>query len=997
MAITPVTVTFKLVDFLGFVPDIRRTKVLLDTNVASGFLVDTSTGGSFRITDANVTIDAAGLASFSVLPSGATGLNPSAYQIRVRIDAANPVTRKRETVDLGWYTITAAADLKDLVAAQYVPPTYLSTVTTTLQGYVDQGKTYRDQQTAIAGLTGEDAAIANRVTTPASATDVALRARYAPKWQPNTAYTAGDMVVAPDGSPVKSPTARTSSGSYTTTPAAPPVLAAPTTATTGGTIAAGTTYYYKATALSALGETLASAEVSQVIAAALATPVNAAFTTATTGGTLAAGTYSYRISATNALGQTLASTATTQVIPAALAAPVLNAPTTATTGGTLAAGTYYYKITATNAVGETIGSNEVSQVTTGTTSTVGLTWAAITGATGYKIYRATTTGGQSTSPALVASVGAVTSYTDTGTAVSAGAVPATNTTATTTNTVTVNWGAVTGATGYKVYGRVGGSELLIATVGAVTTYTDTGSVTPAGALPTANTTATNTNTVGLSWAAVAGATGYKIYRATTTGGQSTSPALLATLGAVTTYTDTGSATTAGAVPTTNTANEQAFWQSVNTYAGTQAQTELAATIAPGAGTIFVSDDGFDANDGLVPGKAKATIAAAITALPAGGGEIRLAAGSVLQPTTSTVVDKRVVLTGNGATVRAANTTMAQILQPTSGANGSVITGVRFEGAATTDATDQFAILSHASDPASDITVIGCEFTGVNSTTGLNNGIKCDTGSTNWLIQGNKFERLIGEISGTGYGVLCGAATRIKVIANEFIGAVGQGRHAVYFSAGTSNSIAAFNTTTNFNEAAYVVYATSAQPAGEANTIAQNAAIGCAANGTTDSASIEVVGNALNTVVSLNRVQGSGADGIIVTDSAQGLLNIGTRLIHNSIRNSQRNGIQLVGTQDARVRGNEAVDNGQSGGGGTYSGIRVTSYRSGTGFVQPNDNWLMGNESHGATQRNAIDLVDNAPDPNPVGTVIKGNVVGTGTVGAINLNGLTATSVENTTI
>ncbi|GAB3776822.1 hypothetical protein FB382_004338 [Nocardioides ginsengisegetis] len=156
MAITPVTVTFKLVDFLGFVPDIRRTKVLLDTNVDAGFLVDTTTGGSFRITDANVTIDSTGLASFTVLPSGATGLNPSAYQVRVRIDAANPVTRKRETIDLGWYTITAAADLKDLVATQYVPPTYLSTVTAELDAIRDDAQAA--ETGAVAARVGAEAA-----------------------------------------------------------------------------------------------------------------------------------------------------------------------------------------------------------------------------------------------------------------------------------------------------------------------------------------------------------------------------------------------------------------------------------------------------------------------------------------------------------------------------------------------------------------------------------------------------------------------------------------------------------------------------------------------------------------------------------------------------------------------------------------------------------------------------------------------------------------------
>lgn len=50
--------------------------------------------------------------------------------------------------------------------------------------------------------------------------------------------------------------------------------------------------------------------------------------------------------------------------------------------------------------------------------------------------------------------------------------------------VNVNWGAITGATGYKIYGRSTGAELLIATVGEVTTYLDDGSITPSGAMPT---------------------------------------------------------------------------------------------------------------------------------------------------------------------------------------------------------------------------------------------------------------------------------------------------------------------------------------------------------------------------------------------------------------------------------------------------------------------------------------------------------------------------------
>jgi hypothetical protein len=56
------------------------------------------------------------------------------------------------------------------------------------------------------------------------------------------------------------------------------------------------------------------------------------------------------------------------------------------------------------------------------------------------------------------------------------------------NGVIVTWGAVTGATSYKVYGRTTGTELYVATVTAPTvTWTDNGSVTPSGAMPTVNT------------------------------------------------------------------------------------------------------------------------------------------------------------------------------------------------------------------------------------------------------------------------------------------------------------------------------------------------------------------------------------------------------------------------------------------------------------------------------------------------------------------------------
>jgi hypothetical protein len=71
---------------------------------------------------------------------------------------------------------------------------------------------------------------------------------------------------------------------------------------------------------------------------------------------------------------------------------------TATTGGTLAAATYYYQIAPVIArQGEILPSVEVSQATTGSTSTVTLSFATPTGLDGsqpnlYKVYRSTGTG-----------------------------------------------------------------------------------------------------------------------------------------------------------------------------------------------------------------------------------------------------------------------------------------------------------------------------------------------------------------------------------------------------------------------------------------------------------------------------------------------------------------------------------------------------------------------------------------------------------------------------
>ena len=115
---------------------------------------------------------------------------------------------------------------------------------------------------------------------------------------------------------------------------------------------------------------------------------------------------------------------------AAIAPPTVTA-TPATTGGTLAAGTYAYRVSALNGVGETLAATQVTATTTGTTGSVTLTWAPVDGATGYKIY-----GRTSGAQLLIATNGnsggnsrPICSYTDTGAVTPSGALPASNTTA----------------------------------------------------------------------------------------------------------------------------------------------------------------------------------------------------------------------------------------------------------------------------------------------------------------------------------------------------------------------------------------------------------------------------------------------------------------------------------------------------------------------------------------------------------------------------------------
>lgn len=107
-----------------------------------------------------------------------------------------------------------------------------------------------------------------------------------------------------------------------------------------------------------------------------------------------------------------------------LTPPVLTG--TPTAGGALTAGVYKYYVTAINAVGESTVSNEVTVTTAAGNLTAHLTWLAVSGATGYKVYR-TAAGGASNSELLRATLGNVLLYDDVAVGAPSGAFPTVNT------------------------------------------------------------------------------------------------------------------------------------------------------------------------------------------------------------------------------------------------------------------------------------------------------------------------------------------------------------------------------------------------------------------------------------------------------------------------------------------------------------------------------------------------------------------------------------------
>ena len=253
---------------------------------------------------------------------------------------------------------------------------------------------------------------------------------------------------------------------------------------------------------------------------------------------------------------------------------------------------YYYKVSAVSNSGEgaqsaavggktVIAVPRISSITAASTTTLKISWGAVSGATGYRLYRSASA---ASGFAAIATLGNVTSVTSTvpmlgytyyykvapligsisgplSAAVSGKitiATPKISSVAVSGGSLKISWGAVSGATGYKLYRSASATSgfTAIATLGKVTSVFSgapalntvyyykvaplignisgplsaavSGKITIA--TPKISSVTVSGGSLKISWGAVSGATGYRLYRSTS----STSGfAVIATLGKVT--------------------------------------------------------------------------------------------------------------------------------------------------------------------------------------------------------------------------------------------------------------------------------------------------------------------------------------------------------------------------------------------------------------------------------------------------------------------------------
>jgi len=286
--------------------------------------------------------------------------------------------------------------------------------------------------------------------------------------------------------------------------------------------------------------------------------------------------------------------------------------------------------------------------------------------------------------------------------------------------------------------------------------------------------------------------------------------------------------------------------------------------------------------------------------------------------------------------------------------------LRMEGAATSAGTSAFAIKTDAANPAPRLHVERVTFSGDGATKGFTNAIKLDSGADYSVVRNCQIERLWGNSSGYGYGVLLGAVTSAIISENSGTGTAGRGRHFCYVSSGASKCKVVGNHVVGFDYEAITLYATDAQPTCDGNIIAFNTLVNSVTSGAITSGAIHIAQNVQNTTVIGNYISASGGQGIFADGTGS------TKLKNNSIRDntvvdSGFRGVDAIAFQGGEIIGNTVRESSVAVS-GTYPNLRLAS----DGVTASSNILVSGNHCGGTTNaRSSFQLNSTAPVPSNI--------------------------------
>ena len=315
-----------------------------------------------------------------------------------------------------------------------------------------------------------------------------------------------------------------------------------------------------------------------------------------------------------------------------------------------------------------------------------------------------------------------------------------------------------------------------------------------------------------------------------------------------------------------------------------------------------------------------------------------------------------------------------------------ISDLRLNGIETDATNSVFAICTSSATPATYLTVRNVLFSGFDTTFGFSNAIKFDDNCSYGLVENCTIERLWGNTSGHGYGVLAGNVTGCKVLSNKFIATSGRGRHGIYFSAGCSNSVADDNFISGFDYEGISQYSSGAQPTCARNIYNNNVLLGCAASTNPYSGSIGIYQHSYGCVISNNVITDSGKKSIAV--DAGGVTDcLNTVITGNTISYSGSTGIDLTGTKNTVISSNTIQDSSTSSA-GSFANIMLRAY----GGYNCENTLIEGNiVPASSTARSALSLDPGSGGP----TLLKlsGNSFGAGVSYTLELNSVTGVEID----